>query len=118
VIEREVAMRTASESGVDGAMGFRVTHPNPNARIYSRVTSQETSYVSADEIRTAMLRIANLAYAVLRQEHDIHPDWQEVALETGETMAPEELDAIAWYGQLLLSIVERVRGRRAQPGAA
>ncbi len=117
-IEREVAMRTASESGVDGTMGFRVTHPNPNARIYSRVTSHETSYVSADEIRTAMLRIANLAYAVLRQENDIHPDWQEIVLETGETMSPEELDAIAWYGQMLLAIVERVRGRRAQPGAA
>lgn len=117
VIEREVAMRTASKAGIDGAMGFRVTHPNPNARIYSRVTSQEPSYVSADEIRTAMQRIAHLAHALLRQEHGVHPDWQEIAVDTGEAMAPDELEAMAWYGQMLLAIVERSRSRR-QPGAA
>ncbi|MCW5889007.1 MAG: hypothetical protein KIT14_00495 [bacterium] len=118
VLEREVAMRVASESGADGAMGFRVTHPNPNARIYSRVATREPTYTSVGEIGEAMRRIATLAHAVLRQSPGVHPRWEAIALEHGEQLPPEELEALAWYGRLILSIVERVRARRLQSGAA
>lgn len=118
VLEREVAMRNASESGSDGLMGFRVTHPNPNARIYSRVASQEPAYTSPEEIAEAMRRIARLAYVLLRQTEGVHPAWEAIAIAKAETLRPEDLDAIAWYGRLVLGIVERARERRSQPGAA
>lgn len=118
VVEREVEMRNASESGADGLMGFRVTLPNPQARIYSRVLTQGPSYASAEEISEALRRIAVLTHALLHKSHEPHPMWEAIAVETGETLPPEELEAMAWFGQLMLTIVERVRARRTQPGAA
>lgn len=118
VVEREVEMRTASESGVDGLMGFRVTMPNPNARIYSRTLTQGPSYASAEEIAEALRRVAIMTHALLHKSHEPHPAWQEVAVETADALPPEELEAMEWYARVVLTIVDRVRARRAQPGAA
>jgi hypothetical protein len=110
VIEREVDLRNLSRSAPSGPLsGVTVTRPNPNARLYLRVTDNEPApYVAPVEIVQAVIRAARIMHRAVARGADLSQIWEPAMIEGLTLISPEERETIRWYHRAVLEVLDRV----------
>jgi len=114
VLEREVDLRNMSLAAPSGPLaGPSLTKPNPNARIYLRVTDNDPGpYVTPEEIVQAVMRAARVMYRALERRPDVSRIWEPSMIRGLEAIGPAEREAIRWFHRRILELLDASEERK------
>jgi hypothetical protein len=104
VLEREVECRCLTRGTGDVATGYD-TRPNPNARLYLRVLTDERTppLMDRDELVVANYRGLRVLRYVLGPLHDV---WSEAMADAATLLEPDERAAVQRVLSETLALVE------------
>lgn len=108
VLEREVDNRNlCKEAPSTGLSGLNVTKPNPNARLYFRVTDSESpAYASPEEIVQAIMRAARVVHRATERGIDLETAWGPAIVEGLRRVGPSEREALRSYHHTILALLD------------
>jgi hypothetical protein len=108
LLEREVDLRNLSRAAPSGPLsGVSLTKPNPNARIYLRVTDNDPApYVTPEEIVQAVMRAARVMHRALQRRPDIANVWEPSMIRALGLVEPAERETVRWYHRRILELLE------------
>jgi hypothetical protein len=108
LLEREVDLRNLGRAAPSGPLsGVSLTKPNPNARIYLRVTDNEPApYITPDEIVQAVMRAARIMRVGLERRPEIADVWEPAMVRGLALIEPADRDAVRWYHQKIIELID------------
>jgi hypothetical protein len=107
VLEREVDLRNIGRDVPSGSGVVNLTKPNPNARLYLRVTDNEPPpFVSPEEIVQAVMRAARIMQRALVHRPDVAEMWEPAMIRALGSIEPAERDAVRWYHRRILELLD------------
>ena len=108
-LEREVDLRNLSREAPSAPFsGINVSRPNPNARLYLRVTDGDPPpYISPEEIVQAVTRAARMVHrAGARNSKDHFGTWAPAMVEGLRRVDRAERETLRWYHRTLLELLD------------
>ena len=104
ILEREVEQRLLARSpnGADG--GFALGRPNPNARLYTRVSGPRPVH----ETRELMSGGVRAARMMLLERARLDEEWEPATLEAFRALPADERAAIMRHNREMLALLERI----------
>jgi hypothetical protein len=108
VLEREVDNRNMYKHAPCGMLsGLNVTKPNPNARLYLRVTDSETPpYVSPEEIVQAVIRAARVVHRAAERGLDLETTWGPAIVDGLRRVGASERETLRSYHRTILRLLD------------
>lgn len=108
ILEREIDLRNLSKEAPSGSFsGLNVTKPNPNARLYFRVSDSEPApYVVPEEIVQAVIRAARVVRRASERGSDLASVWEPAMVEGLRRLAADDRAMLRWYHQRILQILD------------
>jgi len=108
ILEREVDMVVLARSSPSGPLsGINLTRPNPNARLYLRVTEKEPpEYAGAEEIAQAVMRAARAMHRGLARSERERPNWETAIVEGLRRASADERAAVRAVHAHMLALVD------------
>ncbi len=108
LLEREVDLRNLSRAAPSGSLsGVSLTKPNPNARIYLRLTDSEPApYVTPEEIVQAVMRAARVMHRALERRPDLAEVWEPSMVRALAMIEPAERETVRWYHRRILELLD------------
>jgi hypothetical protein len=108
VLEREVDLRNLGRAAPSPPLsGVSLTRPNPNARIYLRVTDSEPPpYVTPEEIAQAVMRAARVMHRALSRNPRLADDWEPAMVRALALIEPAERESVRWYHRRILALLD------------
>ena len=107
ILEREVHVRLTGEAA--GGLSLR---PNPNARLYTRILTDDPRPNPARALQQALRAIQLTHSAVAPMDNE----WQAIAREALAHASPEECVSIARFARELVALVEELTRSRNGSG--
>jgi hypothetical protein len=108
ILEREVDLRNLGRAAPSPPLaGVNLTKPNPNARIYLRVTDNEPPpYVTPEEIAQAVMRAARVMHRALTRTPRLAADWEPAMVNGLTLIEPAERESVRWYHKRILALLD------------
>jgi len=108
LLEREVDLRNLSKAASSGPLsGISLTKPNPNARIYLRVTDNDPGpSVTPEEIVQAVMRAARVMHRALERRPDLANVWEPPMIRALAMIEPAERETVRWYHRRILELLD------------
>ena len=107
ILEREVDLRNLAKD-VPALSGVQVARPNPNARLYFRVSdSDPPPFVSPEEITQAVVRAAHVLRRAAERDGSLEPSWRAAMLDGLRRVPSEERAMLRGYHQTMLELLAR-----------
>jgi hypothetical protein len=108
VLDREVDLRSMTKAAPNGSLsGLNVTKPNPNARLYFRLTDSDAlPHVAPEEVVQAVIRAARVVHRAAQRGTDLHQRWGAPIVEGLRRIAPDERATLRQYHHTLLALLE------------
>ena len=109
VLEREVDLCNLGKEGPSPLSGLNVAKPNPNARLYLRVSENEPApYVAPEEIVQAVIRASRVIHRGIERGADVRGVWESAVAEGFRRLGPAERETLRWFHRTLLALLDDV----------
>jgi hypothetical protein len=107
ILEREVDLRTLAKDA-PALSGVQIARPNPNARLYFRVSDSEPPpFISPQEITQAVIRAAHVLRRATERDRGLASSWRD-AMVTGLKMVPsDQRETLRSYHETMLELLAR-----------
>jgi hypothetical protein len=110
VLEREVDLRTMAQETPTLA-AFQIARPNPNARLYFRVSDGELPpFVSPEEVAQTVIRWAHILSRATAPGLDLEATWGPAMLQGLRTVPRREREILRQYHRTMLTLLDQVDG--------
>jgi hypothetical protein len=108
VLEREVDLRNLTRESPSGPLsGLSVTKPNPNSRLYLRVTDNDpVPYVRPDEIVHSIMRVAGIMHRAVARGTDLTAVWEPAMVSGLRLIGAKERETLRWYHRKMLELMD------------
>ena len=108
VLEREVDLRNLGRAAPSGPLsGVTCTKPNPNARLYLRITDNDPApYVAPEEIVQAVIRAARIMHRAAGRSANLAEVWEPAMRRGLALIEPAERESLRWYHRRILELLD------------